>query len=94
MMGNLDSLSSEDEGASSAPREEEVEKPEKKRRKVKANRVTRTSMGTKREKIPIRRPEGTTLSKDPSSDNDVVELEYLPTPPSQNDPIAPETNNP
>lgn len=80
LMGNLDSRSSEDEGTSSAPKEE-IEKPEKKKA-AKASRGTRTSKRTRREKIPIRRPKVTSSSKDPISSDDVVELDYIPAPPS------------
>lgn len=92
MMGSLDSQSSEDEGTSSASKEE-VEKPEK-RKKARANRGTRASKRTRREKIPIRRPEVTSSSTDASSEDDVVELDYIPTPPSQSDVDAFEANNP
>ncbi|XP_057816359.2 uncharacterized protein LOC131029738 [Cryptomeria japonica] len=83
LMGNLDSQSFGDEGTSNAPKEE-IEKPEK-RKKAKASRGTWTSKRTRREKIPIRRPEVTSSSKDPSSSDDVVELDYIPAPPSQSD---------
>lgn len=58
----------------------------KKRKKARVSRGTRTSKRTRREKTPIKRPEVTTSSKNPSSKDDVVELDHLPTPPPQNDP--------
>lgn len=83
MMGSLDSQSSE----------EEVEKPEK-RKKAKDNRGTRTSKRTRREKILIRRLEVTSSSKDHSSDDDVIELDYIPASPSQSDIDAFEVDDP
>ncbi|XP_057818534.1 uncharacterized protein LOC131031433 [Cryptomeria japonica] len=92
LMGSLDSQSSEDEGTSSAP-QEGTEKPEK-RKKAKVCRGTRMSKRTRREKIPIKRPEVTSSSKDPSSSDDAVELDCIPAPPSQSDIDAFEANDP
>lgn len=46
------------------------------------------------EKIPIRRLEVAISSKDPNSDDEVVELDHLPTPPPQNDLVVVEANEP
>lgn len=104
-MGGYESQSLDDEEASSAAKEEEVEKLEKKRKNAKASRGTRASKRVRRnpselpkaqvrEKILVRRLVAATSLKDFDLVDEVVEIERLPTPPSQDDLVVAEANDP